>query len=89
MENELTVEFIEDYRAYECLWNIHSKYYTNKNKRKDAYADLSKKYNLTEKGVRNKIKSLRSYFSKEHQKVTNKSSGAGTENNYESTWFAW
>lgn len=71
------------------MWNTHSKYYTNKIKRQDAYSDLAKKYNLTEKGVRNKIKSVRSHFSKEHQKVKIKKSGASTEISYDSTWFAY
>lgn len=89
MENEDTVEFIEEYRVYKCLWSIHSKYYTNKIKRQHAYSDLAKKHNLTEKRVRNKIKSLRSYFSKEHQKVKIKKSGDSIESSYDSTWFAY
>lgn len=39
--------------------------------------------------VKSKIKSLRSYFSKERQKVLKKKSGSGTEENYSSTWFAY
>nr|CAI5824673.1 unnamed protein product [Callosobruchus analis] len=66
MNNEQTLEFIEDYRSYQY---IHSKLDKNKNKRNDAYRELSEKYNLNEKAVMNKKKSLRSYFSKEHQKV--------------------
>lgn len=89
MDNEQTLQFIEDYRYHECLWDITSKSYTKKNQRNDAYADLAKKYSITEKAVRNKIKSLRSYFSKEHQKLTEKKSGAGTDSNYEGTWFAY
>lgn len=89
MNNEQTLEFIEDYRSYDCLWDINSRSYTNKNKRNDAYQDLAKKYGITEKGVRNKIKSLRSYFSKEHQKVTEKKSGAASECKYDPTWFAY
>lgn len=89
MNNEETLQFIEDYRSHECLWNVRSKSYTNKTKRNDACSELAKKYNTTEKGVRNKIKSLRSYFSKEHQKLSAKKSGAGTDSNYETTWFAY
>jgi hypothetical protein len=89
MNNEETLEFIEDYRAHVCLWDIRSKCYTSKTKRNDAYSSLAKKYNMTEKGVRNKIKSLRSYFSKEHQKVISKKSGAGTDSSYDTPWFAY
>nr|CAH7742410.1 unnamed protein product [Callosobruchus chinensis] len=89
MDNEQILEFIEDYRSYQCLWDIHSKFYTNKNKRNDAYRELSEKYNINEKAVKNKIKSLRSYFSKEHQKVTEMKSGSGSDSKYDSTWFAY
>lgn len=39
--------------------------------------------------VKLKIKSLRSYFSKERQKVLKKKSGSGTDENYTSSWFAY
>lgn len=58
-------------------------------KRNDAYTVLATKYSMTVKGVKNKIKSLRSYFSKEHQKVTEKKSGAGADDQYDSPWFAY
>ena len=43
---------------------------------------------MSVKEVKNKIKSLRSYFAKEHQKVTEKKSGAGVDDVYDSPWFA-
>ena len=39
---------------------------------------------MSVKEVKNKIKSLRSYFAKEHQKVTEKKSGAGVDDVYDS-----
>lgn len=39
--------------------------------------------------VKSKIKSLRSYYSKERQKVLKKKSGSATEENYSSSWFAY
>lgn len=89
MSAEQTLAFIEDYRSHCALWDISDKNYTNKMKRNDAYAVLSTKYGLTVKGIKNKIKSLRSYFSKEHQKVLEKKSGAGVEDKYDSPWFAY
>ncbi|KAJ8965291.1 hypothetical protein NQ314_004220 [Rhamnusium bicolor] len=89
MSSDQTLSLIEDYRSHSALWDIVDKDYTNKMKRNDAYTVLARKYNMTVKGVKNKIKSLRSYFSKEHQKVTEKKSGAGAEDKYESPWFAY
>jgi len=43
---------------------------------------------MSVKEVKNKIKSLRSYFAKEHQKVTEKS-GTGIDDVYDSPWFAY
>ncbi|KAJ8949001.1 hypothetical protein NQ314_008307 [Rhamnusium bicolor] len=84
-----TLSFIEDYRSHSALWDIVDKDYTNKMKRNDTYTVLARKYNMTVKGVKNKIKNLRSYFSKEHQKVTEKKNGAGAEDKYDSPWFAY
>lgn len=89
MSSEQTLSFIEDYRSHSALWDIKDKDYTNKIKRNDAYSFLATKYNMDIKGVKNKIKSLRSYFSKEHQKVTEKKSGAGIEDKYDPPWFAY
>jgi hypothetical protein len=58
-------------------------------KRTDAYTVLATKYGMTVKGVKNKIKSLLSYFSKEHQKVTEKKSGAGAEDKTDPSWFVY
>ena len=58
-----TLAFIEDYRSFTALWDVNHKDYTNKTKRN---------YKMSVKEVKNKIKSLRSYFAKEHQNVTGK-----------------
>jgi hypothetical protein len=64
-----TLEFIEDYRTFTALWDVNHKDYTNKI-RDDASSALATNYKMSIKEVKNKIKSLRSYFAKEHQKVT-------------------
>ena len=67
-----TLAFIEDYRSLAALWDVNHKDYTNKIKRNDASNALETNYKMSVKEVKNKIKSLRSYFAKEHQKVTEK-----------------
>nr|CAI5828555.1 unnamed protein product [Callosobruchus analis] len=57
--------------------------------RNGAYTMSTEKYNMTVQVVKNKIKSLRSYFSKEHQKVKEKKSAAGTEDKYDSPGSAY
>jgi len=84
-----TLAFIEDYRSFTALWDVNHKDYTNKMKRNDALNALATNYKMSVKEVKNKIKSLRSYFAKEHQKVTEKKSGAGVDDVYDSPWFAY
>jgi len=66
-----TLAFIEDYRSFTALWDVNHKDYTNKIKR-NALNALASNYKTSVKEVKNKIKSLQSYFAKEHQKVTEK-----------------
>ncbi|CAH1981424.1 unnamed protein product [Acanthoscelides obtectus] len=88
-EKDLTLKFIEDYRSFPQLWDPNNKLYTNKVKRSDGLQVLATKYKMDIDGVKKKIKSLRSYFSKEHQKVIRKKSGAGSDEIYVSPWFAY
>jgi hypothetical protein len=43
---------------------------------------------MSVKEVNNKIKSLRSYFAKGHQKVIENKSGAGADDVFDCPWFA-
>ncbi|KAJ8730009.1 hypothetical protein PYW07_017047 [Mythimna separata] len=89
MADKITLNFIEDYRKIPHLWDPNNKLYTKKVKRNNGLQVLATKYNMDIDGVKKKIKSLRSYFSKEHQKVMKKNSGAGSDEIYVSPWFAY
>jgi hypothetical protein len=67
---------------------VNRKDYTNKIKRNDELSALATNYEMSVKEVKNKIKSLRSYFAKEHQKVAGKC-GAGVDDVYDSPWFVY
>jgi len=88
---EFTVDFIELYRNYPCLWRIKSSEYTEysgRNKRNNAYENLCSKLKeidetATKETVVKKVDSLRSNFRKKLKKIEgSKRSGAGTENVY-------
>uniref|UniRef100_A0A8D8TQ96 MADF domain-containing protein n=1 Tax=Cacopsylla melanoneura TaxID=428564 RepID=A0A8D8TQ96_9HEMI len=81
-----TLNFIEDYKKHSALWDSNCKLYVNKTARKEALNQLGAKYNLDIHGVKNKIRSLRSYFSREQIKVRK---SLGSEVAYESPWFAY
>jgi hypothetical protein len=57
--------------------------------RSNALQELRTKYLLDSKSVLNKIKSLRSYFHREHTKVLKKKSGSSTDEVYKSSWFSY
>ncbi|XP_049763448.1 uncharacterized protein LOC126092072 isoform X1 [Schistocerca cancellata] len=85
MSVEGTLRFIESYHRKNVLWDVNNKYYNNRQVRINALSELGNEFNLSISAVKNKIKSLRSYFAKTHQKVMKKKS-SGEE---ESAWFAY
>lgn len=59
---DTTLKFVSKYLEYECLWNVKSEHYRNKQMRQSAYADLEKTMNLPEFGekeIKAKIKNIR------------------------------
>lgn len=89
MSDQETLEFIDDYHQQSVLWDVNSKFYCNKNARADALEVLAKKNKMDIITAKKKIKSLRSYFAKEHKKVKQKKTGSGAEEVYISHWFAY
>ena len=83
-----TLDFIEEYRKYTVLWRSSDKNYKNREER-SALEELGEKYSLDSKSILNKIKSLRSYFHREHSKVLKKKSGSPADEMYRSNWFAY
>lgn len=89
MSDQDTLEFIQDYQEQTVLWDVNSHLYCNKIARSDALDVLAKKYKMDVNTVKKKIKSLRSYFAKEHKKVKKRKTGSGAEDIYISHWFAY
>lgn len=54
-----------------------------------SFVTMCTKFNTNVAAVKSKIKSFRSYFSKERQKNKFKKSTSATEENYSSQWFAY
>jgi hypothetical protein len=88
--NEKTIEFVEDYRGFTCLWRSSDPDYKDRIKRGDAQQYLAGNYGLqTRKAVKNKIKSLRSYFHKIHSEAKRRKSGNGRDDVVEPNWFLY
>ncbi|KAF5288641.1 hypothetical protein FQA39_LY15336 [Lamprigera yunnana] len=90
---DTTTKFVEHYLKHECLWNIKSVAYKNKQIKNSAYEDFEKTMNISgfkEKEIKSKIKNLRSTYSQELKKIKDsKKSGAATDTIYVPTikWF--
>ncbi|XP_055907855.1 uncharacterized protein LOC129942805 [Eupeodes corollae] len=80
------LEFIEDYRGFNVLWDPNTKGYHIKQVKYEALKNLSRKYSTEVRVIRSKIKSLRSSFHREHGKVI---SGKRRGVNYQPMWFAY
>ncbi|XP_055856298.1 uncharacterized protein LOC129919450 [Episyrphus balteatus] len=80
------LEFIEDYRSFNVLWDPNTKGYHIKQVKYEALRQLSRKYGTEVRVIRSKIKSLRSSFHREHGKVI---SGKRRGVNYQPMWFAY
>ena len=59
---DITIRFITKYLEHQCLWNIKSPQYKNKQIKQRAYADLEKTMDIPgfgEKEIKAKIKNIR------------------------------
>jgi len=86
---EKTLEFIGHYKQCRLLWCSSDRNYKHKQLRSRALRELAVKYNCDTRAVLNKIKSLRSYFHKEHSKISNRKRESSMGDNCVSGWFAY
>lgn len=73
--HERTIEFIEEYRENEILWNHQLPDFKNNKKKFDVYKRLSEKYGTDLVEVKKKIKNIRSQFHREHKAITKTTTG--------------
>lgn len=78
---DITIKFVGEYVAHECLWNTKHSLYKNKLARLAAYRDIANNMNLPnvgEKEIIVKIKNIRSTYSQELKKIKeSKTFGSG------------
>lgn len=91
---EETCKFVELYREAECLWNLASPNYKNKQERQTAIENLVKdmeKHGFGIQEAKQKIKNIRSTYNQEKLKIKKSAkSGAGASDVYIPSlkWFA-
>ena len=63
--DEYMEAFLDNYRKYDCLWNICNDSYKNRSERENAYVQLRNDMQipeLTVSDVKNKIKTIRTNY---------------------------
>ncbi|XP_069699544.1 uncharacterized protein [Periplaneta americana] len=85
---DAVINLINVYREQEALWNPKHPFYHNKLRKHDAWEAIGKMFSCKAEEVKKKIESLLTSFRRERQKST-KRSGMGSDEVYESTWFAY
>lgn len=81
-----TLKFVDLYHKHDCLWNYRMEVYKNKDARENALSLIMKELEmngLTITDIKNKIKTIRTMYKKEHSLVQkSKKSGMGTDELY-------
>lgn len=75
-----TITLIDIYRSHECLWNVRSFDYRNRDKRAAAIRDIAQTISRSVNEVKKKLESLRNQHRRELRLMcTSKKSGAGSD----------
>lgn len=89
-EDEKVIKLIELYRSKQLLWDPKHSEHKLRPKRFDAFNDIATELSTSVTEVERKIKNLTSHYYREKKKCdSSNKSGAGTEEIYESKWFAY
>jgi hypothetical protein len=84
------LHLIEQYELRQCSWNVISKDYKVKNKKKDAWQEISFHIGVDVDVVEKKMKSLLAQYRRERRKVSNaKKSGSDADDIQVPKWFAY
>lgn len=70
----------------ENIWNPAHSQYKNRIRRTDSINKIASILGISQQEVDRKWKTIQSQFRREQNKVKNKKSGAGTDENYISAW---
>ncbi|KAK9685271.1 Alcohol dehydrogenase transcription factor Myb/SANT-like [Popillia japonica] len=85
LKNEID-ELINMYHNKPELWDVTSKGYKDRVKKRDALSDIAEKFETTVEEITRKIHKLRNQFNSEFKKVGKKKSGQSADEVYTSKW---
>lgn len=78
--NDKIMQLIELFQSKPLLWDCSIKQYKDRNKKKDAFEEISQVINIPKKDVETKIHVLRTQFTREKKKMSaKKTTGSGAK----------
>nr|XP_012221800.1 PREDICTED: uncharacterized protein LOC105671868 [Linepithema humile] len=84
------VKLIECYKEEPVLWNVKLTDYRNKNKKNNAWNNISVKLKIDKMEIERKMKVLLAEYRREKQKTDKKlKAGIGTNEVYSTSWFGY
>ncbi|GFT77808.1 MADF domain-containing protein, partial [Nephila pilipes] len=88
--DENVLELIRIYKTKSILWDLKHEDRSKKNLKKDAWEEISAEMNISVDQCKRKITSMLASYRREKNKIkSNKDTGNGKNENYESRWFAY
>ena len=82
--NEKIIDFINEIHLHPVLWNVETSQYKDRNSKKDGWAAVATKFEITSDEAYKKFRSLRTYAKDEEKKKKSGSAGGN-----QITWFAY
>jgi len=79
-------QLINMYHNKPELWDVKSKVYKDRMKKRDALDEIATTFETTVEEITRKIHNLRNQFNSEFKKTTKKKSGQGLDELYTSKW---
>ncbi|VEN39363.1 unnamed protein product [Callosobruchus maculatus] len=89
MANQTTLELIARLHSTRCLWDIKSKEYQNKDLKQQELEKLAYQFNTTPYEIARRIKSLKTQFRREHNKIKKMMNNPRSNTSKRSTWFGY
>ena len=84
-----TLKLIELYEQRDFLWKPQVVSVTSKNDREGALSEIAEIIGTTKDDIRKKWNSLKGQYKREMDKVKKVTPGAGTDQAYSSSWYAF
>nr|CAI5863014.1 unnamed protein product [Callosobruchus analis] len=89
MNAQTTLELIARLHSARCLWDIKSKEFQRKDLKQQELENLAYQFNTTSDEIARRIKSLKTQFRREHNKIQKMMNNPRSNISKRSSWFGY